>query len=162
MIALFGTFQWHIWQRCIFTYFDVNHGYLLQNNHGMLCPLQNEIKFIEAYFHLMKTRYGKGIEMELNIEQHYLNYQIPPLTLQLLVENAVKHNVAAPTAPLVIKIFNQNYKLVVENNIKKKRMAVVSNKIGLTNIITKYKLLGKDSLQIEQDDMVFRVVLPLI
>jgi two-component system, LytTR family, sensor kinase len=136
--------------------------YVLQNNHTTLCTLESEIQFIKAYFHLLETRHGEGVKMEINIEPDYLNHQIPPLTLQLLVENAAKHNIVSKTKPLSIKLYNQKDKLIIENNVNKKSAVVVSNKVGLNNIATKYQLLNNENIDVLQDEKTFKVVLPLI
>lgn len=136
--------------------------YLLQNNHTTLCTLNEEIQFIQSYFHLLETRHGDGIKMAINIEPDYFHYLIPPLTLQLLIENAAKHNVVSKSTPLTIQLYNQHDKLIVENNLNQKNTFVVSNNVGLSNITTKYQLLDNKNIDIVQDEKTFKVVLPLI
>jgi sensor histidine kinase YesM len=137
--------------------------YLLQNNEKELTTLKAELNFIASYFHLLQTRYGAGIALNIDVPLHYLTHKIPPLTLQLLVENAVKHNAISAKTPLKIDLFIQDNKaLVVKNNVQKKSISVLSNKVGLANIMTKYALLGAEPVQILNDDVHFRVVLPLI
>ncbi len=136
--------------------------YLLQQNSRDLCPLIDELNFINAYFHLIKTRYGEGISLEVDIEERYTSYLIPPLTLQILFENAIKHNIIAASNPLSIRLFTQSGKLYVENNIQIKKAVVPSNQIGLQNIMMKYKLLGYSSILVHQDEEKFLVSVPLI
>ena len=136
--------------------------YLLQQNTRDLCPLNDEIAFIQAYFHLLKTRFGDGIALEMNVDPRYLEYLIPPLTLQLLFENAIKHNIIAVSRPLLIRLYTQDGNLYVENNLQKKKLSVESSQIGLQNILTKYKLLYQSAVVIHQDDQTFRVSMPLI
>lgn len=136
--------------------------YLLQQNARDLCPLNDEIEFIRAYFHLLKTRFGEAISMQLEVDPHYLTYLIPPLTLQLLFENAIKHNVIAVNRPLLIRLYTRAGYLYVENNLQKKKLSVESSKIGLQNILMKYKLLNQSAVVIHQDGQVFRVSMPLI
>ncbi len=136
--------------------------YLLQSNLDILCPLENELKFIKAYFHLLETRHGKSIRMEFSIGPEFLKWQLPPLTLQLLVENAVKHNAVSEASPLVIRLFTEGENLVVENNVQRKTIIVPSNKVGLSNIAKKYQLLGGKQVEVVSDERRFRVVLPLI
>jgi two-component system, LytTR family, sensor kinase len=136
--------------------------YLLQQNNRDLCPLSDELQFINAYFHLLKTRHGDGIFMETNVETQYLKHLIPPLTLQLLFENAIKHNIISASQPLTIRLYTRDGSLYVENNLQKKRVGVQSNQIGLQNIIMKYKLLARSSVEIHHDDEKFRVAMPLI
>jgi sensor histidine kinase YesM len=136
--------------------------YLLQQNNRDLCPLTDEMTFIKAYFHLLKTRYGDGIFLESAVESQYMRYLIPPLTLQLLFENAIKHNVIAVRRPLTIRLYTKDGRLHVENNIQKKKLTVQSNQIGLRNIIMKYQLLDHPSVSIHNDDQKFLVSMPLI
>ncbi len=150
--------------------------YLLRKNNIELCLLEDELNFIKAYFHLLKTRYGDSIKLEISVPDDFLHHQIPPLTLQLLVENAVKHNIVSTNSPLTIHLYIQSYesigwqpgkvpshsKLMVENNFQQKKISVSSTKVGLNNIVTKYQLLGYDSVEIIQTDKIFRVALPLI
>ncbi|CAG5069358.1 hypothetical protein DYBT9623_02094 [Dyadobacter sp. CECT 9623] len=155
--------------------------YLLQTNHasldeeafGQLTTLQRELSFIESYGHLLKTRYGEGMKLYIHVEPDYLSYRIPPMTLQLLVENAVKHNVIRASKPLTIFILStQEGQLMVRNNLQKKTFTagtenLESTRVGLTNIITKYKLLntykpGLSEPEIESNHEFFTVTLPLI
>ena len=98
-----------------------------------------------------------------DVNRKYEHYLIPSLTLQLLVENAVKHNVVSKSSPLLIDIFTTTgNKLIVNNNLQKKTQNVVSTKIGLDNIRSKYELLNKHEFRVLEDDKNFTVVLPLI
>ena len=91
------------------------------------------------------------------------NWQIPPLTLQLLIENAVKHNVVLPELPLTVRLFTtEENQLVVSNNIQRKSTRVLSNGVGLSNIFTKYKMLGRPTPVVEDNGQEFRVTLPLV
>lgn len=137
--------------------------YLIRNNEIELTSLNNELQFIRSYFHLLKTRYGQGIDMQITILPEHDCHLLPPLTLQLLVENAVKHNTVLKEKPLVIKLFsNSKNELVVTNNLQKKILQVDSTKIGLSNISSKYRLLNKPDIQVQQTDTSFTVILPLI
>jgi LytS/YehU family sensor histidine kinase len=88
--------------------------------------------------------------------------QLPPLTLQLLLENAVKHNAILEETPLRIHIHTKNNHLIIENTIKRKSTLVHSNKLGLDNIRQKYKLLGGHQVLVQEDNGLFRVIIPLI
>ncbi|WP_153801115.1 sensor histidine kinase [Foetidibacter luteolus] len=137
--------------------------YLLSNNEDSLSTLQKELSFIKSYHELLKTRYGSGLEMQVDVDRKYEQYLIPSLTLQLLVENAVKHNVVSKGSPLLIDIFTTTgNKLVINNNLQKKSQAAPSTKIGLENIRSKYELLNKDGFRVLEDDKNFTVILPLI
>jgi two-component system LytT family sensor kinase len=155
--------------------------YLLQTNHssvddrdfGQLTTLQKELSFIESYGHLLKTRYGDGMKLYIHVEENLLNRRIPPLTLQLLVENAVKHNVIRASRPLTIFILStENEQLMVRNNLQKKTLTAgaehfESTRVGLINIITKYRLLNEyqptlPEPLVESNHEFFTVTLPLI
>lgn len=137
--------------------------YLLRTNEEGLTSLESEMQFIQSYFHLLKTRYGDGLEMETRINEKFSSYQVPPLTLQMLVENAVKHNMILKDSPLRILIMTTNSgKLVVTNNLQRKDRMVSSNKVGLTNIVKKYRLMKKEEISVRDDGKEFAVVVPLI
>ena len=142
--------------------------YLLQANEKTLVTLQQELKFAQSYFHLLKTRYEEGIQLQVDVNRKYLDYLLPSLTLQLLLENAVKHNVISNTKPLVITIKIEMGKdgeevfLLVQNNLQRKAQAVVSNQMGLSNILSKFKLLNREDVLITDRDNFFTVMLPLI
>ncbi|MBD2703082.1 histidine kinase [Spirosoma sp. BT702] len=152
--------------------------YLLQTNHDdreaggaafrsganqHLTTLEQELQFIRAYFHLLQMRFGRSIELDIAVDERYYNFLLPPLTLQLLVENAVKHNTAMPNRPLLIRLYTDEARnLFVMNNLQKKANAVPSNQMGLRNIATKYRLLRQAEVVIKQTDTIFQVMIPLI
>ena len=137
--------------------------YLLRNNEEGLVTLDIEMQFIQSYFHLLKTRYGESLQLETNIDPHCLQCQLPPLTLQMLVENAVKHNMMLKDSPLKIMIMTTNSgKLIVCNNLQRKVRNVSSNKVGLSNIISKYRLMNQEEIMVNDDGREFLVVIPLL
>jgi LytS/YehU family sensor histidine kinase len=137
--------------------------YLLRNNEDGLSTLENEMKFIRSYYGLLKTRHGDALEMILDIDKRYHPYLLPSLTLQLLVENVVKHNQLSKHQPLVIEIFTTaGNKLVVNNNLQRRTVKAPSNRVGLENIKAKYELLTQKGFQVMEDGKNFTVVLPLI
>ncbi|MBD2700337.1 histidine kinase [Spirosoma sp. BT702] len=136
--------------------------YLLRANDQALTTLSQELQFIKSYFQLLKTRYGASIDLLVDVADRFLECRIPPLTLQLLVENAVKHNVMLPDRPLVVEISIRGQSLVVQNNLQRKNTPVLSNQVGLSNISTKYRLLGQPDISIREDNGRFTVVLPLL
>lgn len=137
--------------------------YLLRNNEDGLSTVQNEIKFIESYYQLLQTRHGEAVQVHMEIDNRYDKYLLPSLTLQLLVENVVKHNVLSKNKPLVIDIFTTaGNKLVVNNNLQRRTVKAPSNKVGLDNIKAKYALLKQPGFQVMEDKNNFTVVLPLI
>jgi LytS/YehU family sensor histidine kinase len=136
--------------------------YLLQSNEKELIHLSQELQFAEAYFFLLQTRFGDGINLRIDVPEEYLDYTIPPLTLQMLLENAVKHNQVSARKPLQISISEEEGELVVKNTNQPKRSAVSSNGMGLSNIAAKYKLLNQSELTIIHDEESFTVKLPLL
>ncbi|GAB4015779.1 hypothetical protein GCM10028808_42050 [Spirosoma migulaei] len=136
--------------------------YLLRANDGELTTLGRELQFIQSYFHLLKTRYGACLDLRISVGAAQMEMKLPALTLQLLLENAVKHNVMLPERPLRVVIEAQERSLIVRNNLQRKSTPVLSNRIGLTNIATKYRLLGEGDLSILEADGQFVVTLPLL
>jgi sensor histidine kinase YesM len=137
--------------------------YLLRTNEDGLTSLQAEMDFIYSYFHLLKTRYGDGLHMQTTIEERFLTWQLPPLTLQMLVENAVKHNMILKDKPLQIMILTTNSgRLIVSNNLQRKDRMVASNKVGLSNIVKKYRLMKQEEIIVRDDGKEFAVIVPLI
>ncbi len=137
--------------------------YLLRNNENGMSTLQTEIKFIESYFRLLNTRYGDALQLHIETDKRYDQYLLPSLSLQLLVENAVKHNVVSKQSPLVIDIFTAAGNiLVVNNNLQPKQLKSVSHHVGLENIRSKYNLMNQTGFQILDGNKNFSVVLPLI
>lgn len=135
--------------------------YALQYQNRDLTLLRDEIAFIRAYLHLLQIRLGDAIQVTIDVPEKYLQQRIPPFTLQLLVENAVKHNVTALRKPLAISISCDGAWVVVCNKLQPKQSVVPSTGTGLANILQRYRLLiGKD-IVIEQTIDFFKVKLPL-
>lgn len=135
--------------------------YMLQAAEQPIITLDAELRFIDAYYHLLKTRYGNGLTLTIRVDEAHRTCQIPPFTLQLLVENAVKHNIVSPKRPLHIQIVSHGQALLVQNTLQRKQIRVLSNGIGLANIHTKYRLLNLPSPVIDEGEGEFRVTLPL-
>lgn len=137
--------------------------YLLRNNQDGVGTLESEIRFIESYYKLLQTRHGEAVKLNIEIDKRYNPYLVPSLTLQLLVENVVKHNVLSKNKPLVIDIFTTaGNQLVVNNNLQRRTVQAPSNKVGLENIKAKYDLLRQPGFRVMEDGKNFTVVLPLI
>lgn len=137
--------------------------YLLRNNETELTTLTEELKFIHSYYQLLQTRYGKAISMHIDIDPDYHSYLLPPLTLQLLVENAVKHNRIHKEYPLRVELFiDKDHQLVVRNNLSLREHSIESTGIGLRSINSRYQLLNYETPTIRQDADYFWVIIPLI
>ncbi|WP_420149218.1 sensor histidine kinase [Spirosoma sp.] len=133
-----------------------------------LTTLDVELGFIDSYYHLLKTRHGDGLHLSVQVDDYYRQHRLPPLTLQLLVENAVKHNVILASRPLRIEIMTTSDGcLLVSNNIQKKAarselVRVDSTQVGLANIRAKYQLLAQSEPIIKPGPDSFTVILPLL
>lgn len=137
--------------------------YLLRKNEDGVGTLESEVRFIESYFKLLQTRHGDAVKINIEIDKRYNPYLLPSLTLQLLVENVVKHNVLSKNKPLVIDIFTTaGNRLVVNNNLQRRSVQAPSNRVGLDNIRAKYDLLKEPGFRVMEDGKNFTVVLPLI
>ncbi|WP_317171524.1 sensor histidine kinase [Spirosoma profusum] len=137
--------------------------YLLRSNETPLVPLASELDFINSYYHLLKTRHGDALTLITAIQPGLETRQLPPLTLQLLIENAVKHNIILPEQPLIISLTTDaQQQLIVSNNLQRKLTRALSNGVGLSNILSKYQMLGQPTPTIEDDGHEFRVTLPLV
>lgn len=137
--------------------------YLLRNSEDTVIDLETELQFIQSYFHLLTTRYVDSITLCVDVDKNYYPYSLPPLTLQLLVENAVKHNVVDKEHPLLIRIESlPDETLVISNNLQRKTNRLPSGKIGLANIATRYRLLNSPAVVISESGDEFRVRIPLL
>lgn len=137
--------------------------YLLVNSKKKLIPLSEELKFLDAYLFLIRHRMGEGCVFTIEIEASRLGMMIPPVTLQLFIENALKYNRTEEENPLKIAIYsNDNQELVVSNNLLPLVNTVHSTGIGLKNIIDRYALLSDRKPSVAQDSKTFTVKVPLI
>jgi two-component system, LytTR family, sensor kinase len=138
--------------------------YLLQNSQENKVTLEQELSMLKAYSYLLRARFQDNFNLHLNIPAVFYPSIMPPLTLQLLVENAVKHNIVSSENPLHIWIEIQAEKQVLEvrNNRQAKRSTSASTGIGLPNIDQRYKLLCGRGINIVQSDLFFSVSLPII
>ena len=119
--------------------------------------------FLQNYFSLLKIRFEKAVEMQVNIDEKEMDhYLIPPISLQILAENAIKHNEFSDTAPLVISITMSNDQLIIHNSIKKKLLRKLSSKIGLQNLQERYKLTTGKEIIIKEEEDNFTVILPIL
>lgn len=136
--------------------------FTLENRKMDVIPLSEEIEILDAYMFLLKARFEEGIDIEYKIEKGHYNTFIPPFTLQLLVENCIKHNVVSLDYPLNIVLYSEGDRLVVENRLQLKKNPGRSTEMGLDNINRRYLHLLDKKIDIETDQDFFRVKLPLI
>lgn len=135
---------------------------LLMYNKNEKIPLADELSALDAYLYLLNIRFEGKFQCRPAIPDSAIQTQIPPFTLQMLVENCIKHNVVSADKPLLVEIFLENEWLVVRNNLQPKRSVDASSHIGLENISRRYALLAGKTIQIEKDERYFTVRLPLI
>ena len=133
--------------------------YILQSGSEDLVTLKEELKFLESYVFLIKTRYRDRFEIE--IDDTFLNKKLPAMALQLLVENAVKHNEISESNPLLVKVYSNDDFVIVENAIKPRTTFVDSTGNGLVNLDKRYQILMKKNIIISDAHKVFKVKLPL-
>lgn len=137
--------------------------YVLDNRNRDTVLLGEELKFIRAFVYLYQLRFDNKLKVDIAVSEADYNRLIAPMTLQLLVENAVKHNVVSAARPLSIRIAtDKNACISVSNNLQKKSTAVVSSEIGLKNIISRYAYLTAEPVVVEENEHEFLVKIPLI
>lgn len=136
--------------------------YLLQQKSEPLVRICDEMQFINSFLYLHKARCGSNLKEEISIGRKYYDYMLPPQTLQILVENAIKHNIISNSKPLTIKIYDQDGCLVVENNLQKKVTPQPHTGTGLNNIMERYRLLGRMNIRIEETADIYRAAVPMI
>ncbi len=137
--------------------------YILQSGERDLVCLKDELKFLDSYAFLIKTRYRQAcFEIDMDIDEHHYHQEIPPMALQLLVENAVKHNEISKNCPLQLRIYSEGNYIVVRNRLHSRISEVEGTGSGLLNLDKRYMLLRKKKIIIEQDDTFFTVKLPVI
>jgi len=135
--------------------------YVLDSRDKELVPIQEELEFIEAYSYLLKTRFEEKLSISLDFEA-LGDEMIVPMTLQLLIENCVKHNEISASKPLNVKIVRKGNRLVVENNLQLKTVEGDSKKTGLSNIRQQYRYFTDKEIGINQTDLSFSVEVPVI
>lgn len=136
--------------------------YVLETRERATVTLREELKFLSAYIYLIKVRFRDNIQVINELSSKEDEMHIPSLSLQILVENAIKHNVVAKDRPLIIKIYQEGGHIMVENNKQVKQSLGDSTKIGLQNIISRYSLLNAEPVRIVDEKDLFRVSLPLL
>ena len=136
--------------------------YVLDNK-TQLVSLETELNYLEHYTFLLKTRHPDSLEVETALDLPTDQYQLPILSLQMLVENALKHNYFSKEQPLKIALYNEGHEfLVVRNNLKKRDLLDKPTKLGLQNIMNRYQMLLDKFIVVKEDEGYFMVKLPLI
>ncbi|SFC14158.1 Histidine kinase [Flexibacter flexilis DSM 6793] len=137
--------------------------YVLKYKEKDVATIEQEIEFIRSYFYIIKARFHDAIQINISIDKDLLKTKILPFSLQLLVENSIKHNIASSQRQLHIYIFNEENKyLVIENNFQPKKSLHASTGIGLDNIMKRYQFFFKKEIEIIKKSDKFIVKLPII
>lgn len=136
--------------------------YFLINRVRELISLEEELEFIENYFFLLQIRHDNKLQLQSELGDNYNTVMIPPCALQILMENAIKHNEFSDANPLKIKIAMNGQYLKVSNNVKPKMYSVTSTGIGLKNLSSRYKIICQRDIVIENTRDNYIVKLPLI
>ena len=137
--------------------------YVIEKNEFLLVPLSEEITFVENYLFLIQTRFEKGIDFTNTIDKDIINTcYVPPSSLQLLIENAVKHNKFTDDSPLKIQIYNDDNRLIVRNNINIRNDTENSTNMGLDNLTSRYSHFSEEPVVIDSTNNYFTVSLPIL
>ncbi len=137
--------------------------YVLISKDKNTVTVEEEMQFLDAYIYLNKVRFRENLQIEKQVSKQTYHQQVAPLSLQMLIENAIKHNIISKDKPLKIKISedSEGY-LQIENNIQEKKTFEKSTKVGLQNIINRYQLLTDKQVEIVKNTDFFKVRIPLL
>jgi two-component system, LytTR family, sensor kinase len=144
--------------------FSKVYRYILNNQEKELVPLQSELDFIQPYLFLLHKRFDTSLQVSINIPDHYKNCHVVPAALQMLIENAIKHNIVSSQRPLHIDIHaNGNQTLIVSNNLQLRQTTEEpSTRIGLQNIMKRYEIISGRNVIVNSTPEKFEVTLPLL
>ncbi|WP_162340076.1 sensor histidine kinase [Cyclobacterium salsum] len=136
--------------------------YVLEVKDRNFVSLREEMDFVSSFVYLLKIRFGEHLKFEQQLEKHLDRYHIPPLILQNLVENAIKHNVILKDRPLVIRLEIQNDTLLVRNNLQKRSYPAASTQTGLRNMVQRLQLVANKDAKFYEKEGYFCAEIPLI
>lgn len=136
--------------------------YVLTHNEDDTISLSKELDFIDNYIEILQIRHGKGLHIAIDVAEEDYNKRIPPMSLQVLIENIVKHNIIASKSPIDIRIYSDQSFIVVSNTVMLRKHPEKGMGIGLDNLRKKYYLIAEKEIIIESSDSSFRVKLPLL
>ncbi|HOB23959.1 MAG TPA: histidine kinase, partial [Kaistella sp.] len=134
--------------------------YVLEQKDKELVTVEEELDFAKTYCELLKTRFEDSVNFEVEVKD--MKGFVVPLSLQLLLENCIKHNFATSAKPLIIKIYSENGNLIVENNLQAREQVKEREGIGLSNIVQRYSLITNRNVFIEKSEDYFKVKLPIL
>ena len=144
------------------TQFSKTFRHVLDVKEKVVVSLKEEIELLNSYIFLLKIRHEGNLEISINIDAQKLNKFIPPLSLQMLVENAIKHNIISEKKPLKIKIFNNSNSLIIKNKLQSKNSINESTKIGLNNLTERYKHISEKAPEFYIKDNEYVAEIPLL
>jgi len=136
--------------------------HVLTYNEKNIIELEAELEFLKDYLFLFQMRFGENLVIEYQLPESFENMMIVPFALQMLVENAVKHNTISQRKPLIISLISDGEKIIIKNNLQKKTSGVESTNTGLNNITSRYKLLTSRPVDVTITKTEFSVSLPLL
>jgi len=137
--------------------------YVIQHHGDELVPLRDEMTFIGSYLYLLQQRFGTNLRVQVRVQPAALERYVMPVSLQMLIENAVKHNVISQQHPLQLDVFDEEARwLVVRNAYQPKTPEEGSTRIGLSNIRQRYAFVSAEAVEVIQDEESFTVRIPLI
>ena len=136
--------------------------YVLEQKDKELVSVAEELKFAKTYMNLLKMRFENSITFEIPEGFDNEEAKVVPLSLQLLLENCIKHNVVSEAKPLHVKISIENNQLVVANNLQKKEVLSDRKGVGLQNIVNRYAILTKRNVLVEENEQEFKIFLPIL
>ena len=137
--------------------------YILQNKARDLVLLRDELDFVKSYFVLLQIRFERAIELDIKLDEKMLDqYLVPPISLQILAENAIKHNEFSEALPLLIEISIEDGALIMHNTVRRKKLRRTSSGIGLQNLRERYRLSTDQEISILDSESDFTVSLPVL
>ncbi len=136
--------------------------FTLESRKMDLIGLSDELKILDAYMYLLKARFEEGIDLLVNINQKHYSSFIPPFTLQLLMENCIKHNIVSLEYPLHIALYSEEDFIIVENKLQPKKITELSTGLGLQNINNRYIQFLNKKIEVLSSDTLFTIKLPVI
>lgn len=135
--------------------------YVLDTRDKEVVPIVDELNFLNSYLFLQQIRFGNKLKIEINLEG--LKGNLPPLAIQMLMENAIKHNIISDEQPLIIHLYKENDMIVVKNSLQQKKvLSDNSPGVGLENIRKRYAFLSNKPMEVIKDEHSFQVKLPIL
>lgn len=136
--------------------------YILDNRNQSVISLEDELAGLQSYLYLIKMRFPDSFQVHISLSEENKNTLVPPLILQMLIENAIKHNIASASEPLIIKIFTEEDYLVIFNNLKERKQPAIGTKVGINNIKSRFKVHTDKEVKVVKTQDFFEVRLPIL